>query len=146
MLPAFAQSQTWATAVSKNKADGTAIIFRYIKDLGPNFKREVQPIRVIISWKYEGPNGMPASEMNVRMNELEDALYPAVAANGLATLALVSTGNGLKEWIFYSKTEAEFFSVLNKSLGRLKPFPIEIHVAEDRVWRSYEEFRTSVEE
>lgn len=139
-----ANATVWATAVSKNESEGTAIIFRYIKELPKGFVRESQPNRIIITWQYDGDKGMPNSKDLARMYELEDALQLAVEDSGLSTLAIVSTGNGLREWIYYSKSEIKFFEQLNASLGKLKPFPIEIHVAVDPVWKSYEDFQTQV--
>jgi hypothetical protein len=139
-------AQVWATAISKNESAGTAIVFRYIKEFAPAFVRGEQPIRIIITWNYEGAKGMPNAETNGRMIELEDVLDPAVSADALSTLSLVSTGNGLKEWIYYTKSEAEFFARLNAVLGPLAAFPIEIHVAEDPTWKSYETFRNGVRE
>ncbi len=139
-----ADATVWATAISKNEKAGTAIVYRYIKKFPSNFRRESQSQRIIITWKYQGEKGMPPPDLQARMNELEDALQPAVEGNGLSTLALVSTGDGLKEWIYYSKSESQFFEQLNKALAKLKPFPIEIHVAADPKWKSYEDFQTQV--
>lgn len=52
--------------------------------------------------------------------------------------------NDLKEWIYYTKSEAEFFTALNAALGKLKPFPIEIDVAADPSWESYQAFALNV--
>ena len=57
-----------------------------------------------------------------------------------ATLALVSTGADLREWIYYVKSEEGFLARLNQALGAQSPFPIEIHIAEDSKWSNYQEF------
>jgi Family of unknown function (DUF695) len=75
-----------------------------------------------------------------RMNLLEDILAPVLREEEFATLALVSTGENLREWIYYARSEDEFMARLNEALAGTA-FPIEIHAAPDPTWASYEEFR-----
>lgn len=44
------------------------------------------------------------------MNLLEDALESVLKEDGFATLALVSTGEDLREWTYYAKSEDEFMA------------------------------------
>ena len=78
------------------------------------------------------------------MDELEDALAP-LQKNGFSSLALVSTGNNLKEWTYYAREEDAFFERLNKALGAKQPFPIEIHVSPDPSWKTYDDFVKGVQ-
>ena len=146
LMPINASATTWATATSKHESNGRVIIFRYIKEFDKDFKRSDQPTRIILVWRYEGEKGMPNKAEHARMNELEDALEPMVESGGFSTLALVSTGEGLREWIYYTKSEEAFFEKLNLALRELKPFPIEIHSADDPEWKNYEEFAKTVKE
>jgi len=132
-------AQVWATAVSKNEAEGTAIIYRYIKEFAPGFLRNRQPDRIIIVWRYQGEKGMPSSDERHRMDELEDALSP-LGKDGFSTLALVSTGDSIKEWTYYTKAETTFLERLNLALRSETAFPIEIHASPDPGWTTYERF------
>src|SRR5215831_1404695 len=123
--------RTWATAVSTNANNGRQIIFRYAQELSTSFDQASQPIRIIIVWKYKSESGQPMSEAHQRMNQLEDMLESVLKEDGFATLALVSTGEGLREWTYYTKSETEFMAWLNYALARLAAFPIEIHTASD---------------
>lgn len=136
----------WATAVSKNESDGTAIIYRFAKGLSKSFRRSSQPQRVVIQWQYTGDKGMPARAEVDLMNELEDSLSPFVAPDGFATLAVVSTGNNLREWIYYAKSETEFLERMNKALADKPRFPIQVVAAADPKWSSYETLKSSVRE
>ena len=80
------------------------------------------------------------------MDRMEDLLEPLVEKSGTSVLALVSTGENLREWIFYAKTEQEFLAALNKALTGQPRFPIEIHAGRDSQWSSYERFRKGVRE
>jgi len=75
------------------------------------------------------------------MNILEDALEPVLSQGNFATLALVSTGEDLREWIYYAKSEDEFFSRLNYATAGMPKFPIEVHTAFDPEWGTYEQFK-----
>jgi hypothetical protein len=136
----------WATAVSKNDKAGTAVIFRFAKEFTKNFRRASQPQRVVIQWPYTGEKGMPArSEVEV-MSQLEDALSPYMTSDGFATLAVVSTGNNLREWIYYAKSETEFLERMNKALAGMPHFPIQVVAAADPKWTSYEALKSSARE
>jgi len=80
------------------------------------------------------------------MNQLEDLLESVLKEDGFATLALVSTGEGLREWTYYAKSESEFIAHLNYALAGLPGLPIEIHVGCDPNWDVYERFRTGVKQ
>jgi hypothetical protein len=76
------------------------------------------------------------------MNTMEDALESGCCLDGFAILALVSTGEHLREWTFYAHSEDEFLVRLNLALASSEPaFPIEIHTALDPDWSMYDQFR-----
>ena len=136
--------RTWATAISTDSGTGRKIIFRYAEAFSPTFNRLSRPIRVFIVWRYQSEHGQPKAEDLQSMNQLEDALEPVLGQ--VATLALVSTGQDLREWTYYAKSEDEFMARLNFALFGIPPFPIEIHIAHDAMWRTYEQFRAGVKE
>lgn len=138
-------AQTWATVTSTNQSNGRVIIFRYISEFGPSFNRSSQPVRMILAWKYQSVSGMPDSTEHQRMNVMEDAMEPFLENDGFATLALVSTGENLREWTYYAKSEAEFLVRLNKALAGRSAFPIDVHTAADPKWSMYEKFKTGVQ-
>jgi len=72
---------------------------------------------------------------------LEDALESVLKQDGFATLALVSTGEGLREWTYYARYENEFMSRFNYAFAGMPAFPIEIHPAYDPGWEVYEQFK-----
>jgi hypothetical protein len=141
-----AHAQTWATATSTNPSNGRVIIFRYIDVFAPSFKRSNQPARIILAWKYQSEKGMPVLEERQRMDLMEDALEPLMERDGFATLALVSSGENLREWTYYAKSEGEFMARLNKALAGKPAFPIEVHTAADSKWAMYEKFKAGVQE
>ena len=75
---------------------------------------------------------------------LEDTLELALEEEHSATLALVSTGEDLREWTYYAKSENEFIARLNYAFAGMPAFPIEIHSASDPNWDVYEQFKAGV--
>jgi len=138
--------QMWATAISTNANSGRKIIFRYAKQLSATLDRTSQPIRIIIVWKYQSDSGLPNAKDHQRMNLLEDTLESVLNGDRFATLALVSTGEDLREWTYYAKCENEFFDRLNNAFAGMPAFPIEIHTACDPSWAMYERFKAGVRE
>jgi hypothetical protein len=134
----------WSTAISPNPHSGRKIIFRYAQELSAAFDRATQPVRIFIVWRYQSDKGQPESEEYQRMNCLEDSLNPVLSDDHFATLALVSTGEDLREWTYYAKSEDEFMARLNYALAGTPAFPSEIHTAFDPEWSTYEEFKKGV--
>jgi len=144
VMTTSSSAQVYATAISRNQGNGRAIVFRYIHDFGPGFDRATLPDRVILVWKYQSAGGMPAVEERQRMDALEDAVDPVVSRDRFAALVLVSTGENLREWIFYTRSQDEFLNRLNRALAGRPAFPIEIHSAADPQWTTFEKFKAGV--
>jgi Family of unknown function (DUF695) len=134
--------ERWATAVAK--IGERAIVFRYVVAFAAGFDQSTQPDRIIIQWKYHSDSGMPSTAERQRMEQLEDLLTPKVEAGGSSTLTLVSTGENLREWVYYTTTEAGYMARLNEALRGQPPFPIEIIRGHDPAWSTYQTFLGNV--
>jgi len=141
---AATEVDVWATAISKQAGTDRQIVFRFAKSFRQGFQRPSYPDRVILVWKYKSQSGMPSTAEREAMDRMEDLLQPNVENSSI--LALVSTGENLREWIFYAKSEEQFLMSLNKALATQERFPIEVHAAPDPEWSSYERFRSEVRE
>lgn len=139
------EGAVWSTAISTRPSDGHRIIYRYRSAFGPSFKRSLYPDRVIISWAYQSAEGMPSRPEREAMDRMEDLLAPYVEQTGLSTLVLVSTGEGLREWVYYAKSQEEFMAKVNQALRGLPRFPIDIDLWKDAEWKRYEEFSSRVQ-
>jgi hypothetical protein len=138
--------QLWSTAISTNASNGREIVFRFANVFRPAFDRASQPIRIIITWKYHSATGQPEREEHQQMIQFEDVLGPVLDRGGFATLALVSTGENLREWIYYAQSEGGFAARFDYAFAGRSAFPIEINSAHDPQWQTYEEFRAGVRE
>jgi hypothetical protein len=79
------------------------------------------------------------------MDRMEDLLEPHVEKDGLATLVLVSTGEGLREWVYYTRSREAFMARMNAAFKDLPRFPIEIDLWADPKWERYESFKAGVQ-
>ena len=136
----------WATATSTHATNGRVIIFRYAKDFRETFDKSDYPVRLIIEWPYQTSTGLPETGEREDMDRFEDLIAPTVENSGESVLALVSTGESVREWVYYAKSEDAFLGALNEALADESPFPIRIHAADDPGWSFYGEFRAGVRE
>jgi hypothetical protein len=137
-------ASVWATAVSRDAQTERSTIFRYLVEPSVGFSRTRQPVRVVLVWGFQSDTGMPTHDEVQRMDKMEHALERTVEKSGAATLAIVATGEGLREWTYYAVSENEFLAQLNRGLSGHDKFPIEIHVNDDPEWLAYQYFKEDV--
>jgi len=136
----------WSNATLTNPADGRAIEYRYVKEFAPGFEPSSMPARFTFVWHYESANGMPSASERESMQRLEDLLSSRLTSTGSAALVLVSTGENVRRWIYYAKSQEVFLVQLNLALAQAPRFPMEMHAADDREWSSYKAFRQALQE
>ena len=93
---------------------------------------------IVIHWPYESDQQMPPAEVNAAQQAFEAALDP-LASSSHSELVHVSTGMGLKEWIYYARTREEFMDELNKLLSGHPRYPLDIEFFEDPGWKGWED-------
>lgn len=71
---------------------------------------------------------------------MEDLLAPYVEQTSLSVLTLVSTGEGEREWVYYTRSQNEFMAKMNQALLGYPRFPVEVTLWNDPEWSRYEEF------
>lgn len=102
--------------------------------------------RVEITWKYEDDfNGMPDEATSTLMEEVQDALQADFMKDPIAVLTGVYTGNGERNWVFYTMNLRIFDRKLNENLAQFDLLPLEIYVENDPEWNEYKEMREATE-
>ena len=89
---------------------------------------------IVAKWAYESVNSMPTPEVRAEQAEFERALDP-LAPGESSELVHVSTGMGLKEWIFYAASSESFMRRFNELLTGHPAYPVEIELYDDPDWR-----------
>ena len=129
----------WSIATSED--NGKPLIFRIRNEPPPFVNQSNFPHLLAISWSFgSANNGMPSPEENARMAELEDLLDVGLEGEKVAFLTVAVTGNGVREWQWYASDRDAVMESINKTLGHLDPFPIEISFQDDPDWQGYNGF------
>lgn len=100
------------------------------------------PYRVTISWNYNAlPSGMPEEADAILMERATDCLTDEFNRDKVAYMTGIYTGDGRRDWIFYTGNLNIFNKVLNRALAPLDQMPLLIEAEEDPVWEEYREMR-----
>ena len=100
------------------------------------------PYRITIGWNYNAlPDGMPEDADARLMEQATDALIAEFKRDKVAYLTGIYTGDGRRDWIFYTGNLNIFNRVLNRALAPLEQMPLIIEAEEDADWNEYKEMR-----
>lgn len=102
---------------------------------------EAYGTRLNIFWKASEvfDNGYPKESELELMHEFENYLVDAVEYDEFSIMPLVLTGNGEREFVFYTKDSSEFINRITNMPQKEEPYPIEIHASDDPGWSYYHE-------
>lgn len=94
--------------------------------------------RIDVTWNYSAlADGMPEDDDARLMEEATDALMEAFKKDRVAVMTGIYTGDGRRDWVFYTKNLRIFQTVFNKALEPLPALPIVIDAEEDAGWEEY---------
>lgn len=98
--------------------------------------------RIDVTWNYNAlSDGMPEEDDAKLMEEATDALLEAFKKDKVAVMTGIYTGDGRRDWVFYTKNLKIFSIVFNKALEELPTIPIVIAAEEDSAWEEYSHMR-----
>ena len=141
----MAEKGEWWTAPTESDS-GKLIMVTGRRDItsfrsNPKFK-----IRVEIKWPYESDaSGMPDLPTSTLMEEVQDALQTAFTKDPVAVLTGIYTGDGQRDWIFYTLSTHIFGRKLNEALAPFDLLPITIYTENDPDWEEYDEMKAASE-
>lgn len=100
--------------------------------------------RINVWWDYTpGSDGLPSDADARLMEQATDALLSAFGKDKVGVLTGIYTGDGRRDWVFYTKNLAIFSKVFNAALSELDTMPLVIEGTEDPEWSEYLEMRES---
>ncbi len=98
--------------------------------------------RVSAKWKYPAlPSGMPNDNAAELLQIATDALLKEFNRDKAAYITGIYTGDGEREWVFYTKNLNIFNRIFNRALENIEPLPLEFDAEEDPLWEEYFEMR-----
>jgi hypothetical protein len=133
-------------AVAQGEDNGLPLIFRVRSQEPHGIDISLYPNLMAVSWSYEPVNvsGMPPPDVLRRMEQFEDALDSELEAVQSAFLTVIVTGNGVREWQWYSRDTQETMENINKALSPHEPFPVEFSLQSDPHWEAYHRFQNTL--
>lgn len=135
----MAKENEWWTSPQESES-GRLILVTGRKDIDKFRKNPKFSIRVEISWKYdEQEDGMPGLTTSRMMEEVTDRLQAMFLKDPVAVMTGIFTGDGIREWVFYTLSTNIFGRKLNEALADLPLLPLEVSCENDSRWEAYDE-------
>lgn len=100
------------------------------------------PYRITVSWDYSAlPSGMPEDADALLMEQATEALMKEFKRDKAAYMTGIYTGDGRRDWVFYTGNLNIFNKVFNRALAEVDPMPLVIEAESDPEWEEYREMR-----
>ena len=134
-------SDKWWTYPAEGEKGQTVIVTG--RDDIDHFRENGKYIyRIDVSWNYNAlSNGLPEDQDAKIMEQVTDLLLAAFKKDQVAVMTGIYTGEGRRDWVFYSKNLPLFNKVFNRALQDLPTIPFLIEAEEDKDWDEYLQMR-----
>lgn len=133
------EKDSWWTAPAESE-DGHLIMVTGRRDVDKFRSNPRFSIRIEVTWKYDGDStGMPDTATSQLMEEAQEALQNIFHKDPVAILTGIFTGDGQREWVFYSLSTHIFGKKLNEALAPFPMLPISVYCENDPGWQQYDE-------
>ena len=141
----MANKSDWWTAPTESE-NGNLIMVTGRRDI-ENFKNNPKfNIRIEVTWKYNSDiSGMPDFETSSLMEEVQTAIENSFKKDPIAVLTGIYTGDGERNWIFYTLSTNIFGKKFNEALQSFELLPITIYAEKDPEWNEYQEMKSLTE-
>lgn len=98
-------------------------------------------IRVNVKYTYHS-SGFPDDKTARMLEDVTDRLVETFTKDPVAVLTGIYTGDGQRDWIFYTASIHIFGRKFNEALADLPTLPIAITAENDPDWEEYAEMRS----
>ncbi len=130
---------TWWTAPTESES-GELILVTGRKDVEKFRSNPKFSIRVEVTWTYTPlPSGMPDTETSTLMEQVQEALEATFRKDPVAVMTGIFTGDGERNWVFYTLSTHIFGRKLNEALEEFPLLPLTIYTENDPSWAEYDE-------
>lgn len=128
----------WVCAPFESNESQRMVLGACRLDVGKFRKKGKMIYRLTVGWPYEGSSDLPGEELSKEMEQVQDRLEAAFRKDPVAVLTEVYTGDGLREWVFYTASLNIFQKKLNEALADLPQLPLTFSAEEDPLWEEYD--------
>lgn len=131
----------WWTSPTESET-GALIMVTGRQGVEPVIATEKYNDRIEITWKYTpDKNGMPDFKTSSLMEQVTDELNNAFAKDSAAVMTGIYTGDGERNWVFYTLNPKKFQYMLNDALKDFELLPITLYAEKDPEWNEYREMK-----
>ncbi len=141
------QKGDWWTCPTESET-GKLIMVTGRRDVDKFRNNKKFGIRVEVTWNYRttsDDSGMPTLEESQMMEHVTDLLFATFDKDPIAVMTGIYTGDGRRDWIFYTLSTNIFGRKLNEALSVLPLLPISIYCENDPIWAEYDEMKQLTE-
>ena len=97
-------------------------------------------VLILVTWTYrDSESGMPDGAILAAIETFETALFASLHADDWASEAAAITGNGAKQWRFYTEDAQDFMTRFTAAMTGHPVYPIEIEAHADPEWQALQE-------
>lgn len=131
------QTTTWSNHTGQ--AGGQTVYYRLRDQVPEGIELADYASLIRITWRYQpDAEGLPAPADDARMQALEDLLVEYLEETGRAFMTLAATGNGVRQWHFYTGEADQIMAMLAHQAQNGRQ-PIETSRDDDPEWAVYRE-------
>ena len=132
-------SDDWWTAPAEGE-NGNLILVTGRRSMDEIISTGHYRYRVEVTWHYDGDDRMlPTYDDSKLMEQVTDALNESFNKDPVAILTGIYTGDGQRNWVFYTRSLHIFQRKFNEALAAIPALPLEFEAEEDPDWQEYRE-------
>lgn len=128
----------WVCAPFESNESHRMILGACRLDVDKFRKKGKMVYRLVVGWAYDKQSDLPDEELSTQMELVQERLEKAFKKDPVAVLTEVYTGDGLREWVFYTASLHIFQKKINEALADLPPYPLTFSAEEDPHWEEYD--------
>lgn len=128
----------WVCAPFESNESQRMILGACRLDVDKFRKKGKMVYRLVIGWAYDKESDLPGEELSMKMEQVQERLEKVFKKDPVAVLTEVYTGDGLREWVFYTASLHIFQKKINEALADLPPYPLTFSAEEDPRWDEYD--------
>lgn len=134
-------SDEWWTSPTDSES-GKLIMVTGRRGVEPAIETGKYTDRIDITWKYDADEtGMPDKATSILMEQVTDSLQKTFRKEKAAIMTGIYTGDGERNYVFYSRNNTAFNKLLNQALAEFELLPLSIYAEKDPEWEEYREMK-----
>lgn len=134
-------SDEWWTAPAEGSR-GQLIMVTGRRNMDNVMNSGTYNVRIDVTWAYEpDTKGMPDYATSSLMDKVNEALANTFNADPVAVNTGIYTGEGERNWVFYTRSLHLFQRKFNEALAGFELLPLQFHAEDDPGWEEYREMR-----